>query len=79
MEIVIFIIGLIFGSFYNVVGLRLPKNESIIFPGSHCFKCNHKLSWYENIPVISFIFLKIVSFSGQFFLKYSKHERTKTF
>ena len=58
MEIVIFIIGLIFGSFYNVVGLRLPKNESIIFPGSHCFKCNHKLSWYENIPVISFIFLK---------------------
>lgn len=45
------------GSFYNVVGLRLPNNESIIKPGSHCPKCNHKLSWYENIPVLSYIFL----------------------
>ncbi len=58
MEIFIFIIGLIFGSFYNVVGLRLPEGESIIKPGSHCSKCNHKLSWYENIPVLSYIFLK---------------------
>ena len=58
MEIFIFIIGIIFGSFYNVVGLRLPDGESIIKPGSHCPKCNHKLSWYENIPVLSYIFLK---------------------
>lgn len=58
MEILIFIIGLIFGSFYNVVGLRLPNGESIIKPGSHCPKCNHKLSWYENVPVLSFIFLR---------------------
>ncbi len=54
----IFVFGLIFGSFYNVVGLRLPNNESIVFPGSHCPKCNHKLAWYENIPVLSFIFLR---------------------
>ncbi|UKI29146.1 MAG: prepilin peptidase [Clostridium sp.] len=52
MEIFIFIIGLIFGSFYNVVGLRLPDGESIIKPGSHCPKCNHKLSWYEKHPCI---------------------------
>lgn len=58
MGIMFFIIGLIFGSFYNVVGLRLPNNESIIKPGSHCPKCKHKLSWYENIPVISYIFLR---------------------
>ncbi len=58
MEILFFITGLIFGSFYNVVGLRLPNGESIIKPGSHCPKCNHKLSWYENIPVLSYIFLK---------------------
>lgn len=58
MEILFFIAGLIFGSFYNVVGLRLPNGESIIKPGSHCPKCNHKLSWYENIPVLSYIFLK---------------------
>ncbi len=58
MIYLVFLLGLILGSFYNVVGLRLPKGESIVFPGSHCPKCNHKLSWYENIPVISYLFLK---------------------
>ena len=58
MGVLIFIIGLILGSFYNVVGLRLPNKNSIIKPGSHCLKCNHKLAWWENIPVISYIFLK---------------------
>ena len=53
----IFIIGIIFGSFYNVVGYRLPKEESIVFPSSHCPKCNKKLKFYENIPIISYIFL----------------------
>ncbi len=57
MGLIIFIFGLIFGSFYNVVGLRLPNNESIVKPGSHCPKCNHKLSWYENIPILSYLFL----------------------
>ncbi len=57
MVYIIFIIGLIFGSFYNVVGLRLPEKKSIIKPGSHCLKCDHKLSWWENIPVVSYIFL----------------------
>lgn len=58
LEVYIFIIGLLFGSFYNVVGMRLPNNESIIFPGSHCENCNHKLSWYENIPLFSYILFK---------------------
>ena len=40
----LFILGTIFGSFYNVVAYRLPKGESILYPGSHCPKCNHKLS-----------------------------------
>jgi leader peptidase (prepilin peptidase)/N-methyltransferase len=57
VAIFIFILGLLLGSFYNVVGLRLPNNESIIYPGSHCPNCNHKLSWYENIPILSYIFL----------------------
>lgn len=39
-----FIIGAIFGSFYHVVATRLAKGESIIYPGSHCTKCNHKLN-----------------------------------
>lgn len=56
--IMIFIIGLVFGSFYNVVGYRLPNNMSIAFPASHCTNCNHKLKFYELIPVISYIFLR---------------------
>lgn len=55
--VMIFIIGLVFGSFYNVVGYRLPNNMSIAFPASHCPNCNHKLKFYELIPVISYIFL----------------------
>jgi len=57
MNYLLFIIGLIFGSFYNVVGMRLPNKESIVRPGSHCRRCDHKLSWYENIPVFSYLFL----------------------
>jgi len=57
MLYIIFIIGVIFGSFYNVVGMRLPNNESLIRPGSHCTMCGHMLKWYENIPLISYIFL----------------------
>lgn len=54
--IVIFFFGLIFGSFYNVVGWRLPIGLSIVRPsGSFCPKCRHKLRWYENIPVFSFL------------------------
>lgn len=55
--IMIFISGLVLGSFYNVVGYRLPNNMSIIYPRSHCPNCNHELKFYELIPVISYIFL----------------------
>lgn len=53
-----FIFGLVFGSFYNVVGYRLPKGESLIKPGSHCPNCKHELNWYELIPVFSYLALK---------------------
>lgn len=46
------------GSFYNVLATRLPIGKSIIKPGSHCESCNHKLKWYENIPLISYIIQK---------------------
>lgn len=55
--IMIFISGLVLGSFYNVVGYRLPNNMSIIYPRSHCPNCNHELKFYELIPVISYIIL----------------------
>ena len=57
-SIVIFIFGLVLGSFYTVVGERLPNDESIVKPPSHCPKCGHILKFYELVPVLSFVFLK---------------------
>ena len=47
--------GLIVGSFLNVVIYRVPRNESIAFPGSRCPDCNHTLSAAENLPLISWL------------------------
>ena len=58
MIIFLFIYGLVMGSFLTVVSTRIPNNESIVKPRSHCTKCNHILEWYELIPVISFIMQK---------------------
>lgn len=52
------IFGLVFGSFYNVVGLRVPKKESIVTPPSHCVNCNRRLHALELIPVFSYLFLR---------------------
>ncbi len=53
--ILIFVFGLLLGSFYNVVGYRIPNNLSIVRPHSFCPKCRHELKWYELIPVLSYI------------------------
>lgn len=51
--------GAIIGSFLNVVILRLPdQDQSIVFPASHCPKCSSPLHWYENVPILSYIFLR---------------------
>ena len=59
MEIIyiifVFVFGCIFGSFFNVVGYRMPLNLSIVRPGSFCPKCKHNLKWYELIPVFSYL------------------------
>lgn len=52
------VIGLFFGSFYNCLADRLCNSESIVKPGSHCENCHKKLTWYELIPVFSYIILK---------------------
>ena len=52
------VIGLCVGSFLNVVVLRGFSGESIVLPPSHCTKCNHKLAWYDNIPLFSYLILK---------------------
>lgn len=59
MEIAyLFILGAIFGSFYFVLATRLPNNESIISPGSHCENCKHLLKWYDLIPIFSYLSVK---------------------
>lgn len=52
-----FVFGAIIGSFLNVCVLRLPRNESIVFPPSHCMACNTGIRWYDNIPVVSYFIL----------------------
>ena len=49
--------GTIFGSFYNVVGYRVPKGQSLLYPSSHCTKCGHSLKPFELVPILSFLFL----------------------
>lgn len=51
----IFIVGILLGSFFNVVGIRLADRESIVRPRSHCPNCEHVLNWYELIPIFSYI------------------------
>ncbi|MDD2652959.1 MAG: prepilin peptidase [Sulfurimonas sp.] len=53
-----FIFGMLFGSFLNVVILRLPKDESVVFGASHCPTCNHALKPWHNIPLFSWLFLR---------------------
>ena len=55
--IVSFIFGITLGSFYNVVGYRLPREQSLITPSSHCTSCNHKLNIIDLFPVFSFLLL----------------------
>lgn len=52
------LIGLCIGSFLNVCIFRIPREESISFPPSHCMTCGYKLKYRDNIPVLSYIFLK---------------------
>jgi leader peptidase (prepilin peptidase) / N-methyltransferase len=50
--------GLAIGSFLNVVAARVPLKRSIVSPGSACMSCGHELTWYENVPVLSYLALR---------------------
>ena len=56
--VVSIVFGALIGSFLNVCILRLPKEESIVWPGSHCPHCKHPIKFYDNIPIVSYILLK---------------------
>lgn len=55
---VVFILGLIFGSFFNVCIYRIPRNESIVFQRSHCVRCGYNLKPSDMLPVFSFLIHK---------------------
>src|SRR5829696_8418824 len=50
-------LGAIVGSFLNVVIHRYPREESIVFPPSHCPHCDAAIKWYDNVPLLSFALL----------------------
>jgi leader peptidase (prepilin peptidase)/N-methyltransferase len=51
------VFGLIVGSFLNVCIYRLPRRESLVWPGSHCPSCGRAIRWYDNVPVLGFLLL----------------------
>jgi len=55
---VVFLFGIIFGSFLNVLIYRLPRDISIVKPGSHCPKCKEPVKPYDNIPILSYLILR---------------------
>jgi len=55
--VLVFILGCCIGSFINVILYRFPKNQSILFPRSFCPKCESKIIWFDNIPLLSWFFL----------------------
>ncbi len=56
--IIIFTVGLLFGSFTNVIIARMPVGESIVFPPSHCPYCHEQLRAVDLVPVFSYLFLR---------------------
>ncbi|HNZ04618.1 MAG TPA: prepilin peptidase [Myxococcota bacterium] len=58
MKATALIVGACFGSFANVVIHRVPRGLSIVRPGSACPGCGHMIRWYENIPILSWVFLR---------------------
>ena len=56
--IIFFIFGMFFGSFFTVIGLRMPKGESFLINHSHCDNCLHELSFLDMVPIFSYLFLK---------------------
>jgi leader peptidase (prepilin peptidase)/N-methyltransferase len=57
-QLAAFVIGLLFGSFLNVCITRLPRGESVVRPRSRCPQCGTPICWHDNIPVLSWFFLR---------------------
>ena len=57
LYVMIFLFGIVIGSFLNVCIYRIPKKEDIVKINSHCMSCNYKLKWYDLVPIFSYICL----------------------
>lgn len=57
LYLIVGLFGALIGSFLNVCIYRLPRHESIAWPGSHCPACSHPIAWYDNIPIVSYLVL----------------------
>ena len=55
--IMIFLFGIVIGSFLNVCIYRIPKKENIVKIRSHCMECNYQLKWYDLVPLFSYLCL----------------------
>jgi leader peptidase (prepilin peptidase)/N-methyltransferase len=58
VDFIVFAFGAVVGSFLNVCVHRMPREESIVFPPSHCPHCNQRIRWSDNIPLISYVALR---------------------
>lgn len=58
LEIFSLVFGAVVGSFLNVCIYRIPAEHSIVLPASHCPNCSHPIAFYDNIPIISYLFLR---------------------
>ena len=58
LDCIVFIFGAVVGSFLNVCVHRMPRDQSIVSPPSHCPKCKERIAWWHNIPIVSYILLR---------------------
>jgi leader peptidase (prepilin peptidase)/N-methyltransferase len=74
LTVIVFVFGACIGSFLNVCIYRIPLDQSVVSPPSHCFACDARIAWYDNIPLFSYLILRgacrrcKASYSARYFL-----------
>ncbi len=58
LYILVFVVGVVIGSFLNVCIVRVPQGQSVMWPGSHCPRCRQPIRWFDNVPLLNFLWLR---------------------